>query len=387
MRSAKGSIQKLPNGSYRVRVNLSRDENGKRRECSKVVRGSRTLATETLATMLANSGDYDVQFTMTFGDYAQDVFLPKVKQKRKAKTYEGYEARLRLHVLPILKETKLSDITPAAINRLLDGLKPTVAKECRKTLSALFTEAVYDGYVKVNPCNAVRPIEVPYYEPDVLEDWEIAEYIEHFRDNEVEAAVLLAIGGGFRRGEIAALNVEDIDFSTGAVTIDDANVSTSSRVVNTDTKTHRQRIVHLPMAITSRLNDILPQTGAIFPASTGRMHPDRISQLYRKHLKTLPENVQRVTLKNLRHSSLTLAYDSGVELSDVANRGGHSTSATTSRYYLRPKGERDIQAAQKMDDVLAALCRNSTQPDTRDEMTQAFEQDLRRTKLVSCVSF
>lgn len=388
MRSAKGGISKLDDGYWKITVDAGRDEDGKRHQMSRRIRGSRKTAQEALNALLLEAGDINTKSLVTIGDFIDNTYLPMVKKRSKTTTYESYERRLRLHVPTYIKVMRFCDIKASDISTALDDLEPTIAKEVRKTISAMFTEAVYRGYIGSNPCNAVRPVETKRYEPDVLDESGIAVYLSHFRGTTIEPAILLAIGGGFRRGEIVALNVEDIDFATGAVLVDNSVTVTTSGVENTDTKTHRARVVHLPMAITDRLNDILPEHGAIIVGNDGnRMRPDILSRIYARALTSLPDGTKRITLKNLRHSSLTLAFDSGADIQDVANRGGHANVSTTTRYYVRPKGERDIKAAQLMDAALATIGNNYKTSETRDEVTQAYEQHLRRIRLTSVVSF
>ena len=79
------------------------------------------------------------------------------------------------------------------------------------------------------------------------------------------------------------------------------------------------------------------------------MYPDSVTQAYERVLKRMPKEIKRVPLKNLRHSSLTLAYESGADMIGLQDRGGHSSITTTQRYYLRPKGDRDIAIAEAME--------------------------------------
>ena len=82
------------------------------------------------------------------------------------------------------------------------------------------------------------------------------------------------------------------------------------------------------------------------------MNPDNVSKLYKDVRDTLPEDVQRISLKNLRHTSLTLALEGGADLLAVSRRGGHSSPSITARYYLRPSEEIDLNTAQGLDDLI-----------------------------------
>ena len=384
MRSAQGGISKLSDGYWKLTVELPRGEDGKRRQRSKRVRGSRKRAQEVLNSMLAEAGHVSAGSLVSVSAFAEEAFLPHVRETCKTRTYEAYETRLRLDVLPVLGGMRLCDVRPQHVALLLDGLTPSKGHEARKVCSALFREALYRGCVESNPCKSVRPVPVPRHEPQVLGAEGALAYMEHFAGHPLEAAVLLAIGGGFRRGEIAALDVEDVDFATGAVSVSRGLVHTRNGLEGTTTKSSKPRTVHLPMTIASRLSDILPASGPVLSEGGKRIQPARITRLYERHLKSLPDGIPRVLFKYLRHTSLTLAYDSGSDVSDVRNRGGHSADGVTERYYLRPTGLRDLEAAERMDALLATSGNNEGGLQPPDGKRS---EEIRRAKLQFVESF
>ena len=98
----------------------------------------------------------------------------------------------------------------------------------------------------------------------------------------------------------------------------------------------------------------MPASGPLIQNMNGtRMKPEVLTHLYCKERDALPPDVTRVSLKNLRHTSLTLAFDSGADLLDVSRRAGHASTKITSDYYVRPKGDRDVKAAEMMGEALS----------------------------------
>ena len=110
----------------------------------------------------------------------------------------------------------------------------------------------------------------------------------------------------------------------------------------------------LPPSIAARLEELREDDGVplLVNAKGGRLHPDRLTHGYLERRDTLPEGVKRVTLKNLRHTSLTLALEGGADLLAVSRRAGHSTSTITAHYYLRPHESVDEAAAAGLDELL-----------------------------------
>lgn len=356
MRSAKGSIQKLGKDHYRVFVSIKDDHTGKRYRPSAVVRGSRRKAEETKLRMLAEaeSGKYAGQ--MTLAAYIDAVYMPSLSH-RKPRTIATAADRCRLYVVPKLGQRQLCDITPANIRLWLEAFaKPSVRFVAFVTLRQVLNHALHSGHMENNPIKNVPTPAKEKYEPAVLDAEDALVYLWHFKGSPIEAAVLIAIGAGLRRGEIAALDVADINLATGLVDIDKANTQHGREVYYGEPKSAKgTRGVHLPETILKRLREVLPPRGAILTEDGQRMAPDRITALYSQHLKRLPEGVLKVPLMNLRHTSLTLAYDSGADLLAVSRRAGHSGTSITDKYYVRPKGSRDKETAKAMDKALE-LC-------------------------------
>ena len=366
MRSAKGSITKLGASRWRVSVEAAPDpETGKRRRVTKVVRGSRKLAEETKLRMLVEQGADVVDSSLTLKEFVDAAYIPAKEAlielgKFKRSTLASYQDRLRLYVYPTFADTPLKDISAQKVRHWLSSMdKPTKAKEALKTLSSVLSFAVYDMQLRDNPCKRVKPPETAGYTPHPLDLEDIEVYRYWFRDTTIEAAVLLAIGGGFRRGEICALDVGDVNLSTGEVVIDDAYIVVRGEAIEETPKSESgTRRVHLPMSITRRLAQILPESGPVLKGHDGRMYPSAVSRQYKRIQATMPPEVPRIPLKDLRHSSLTLAYESGAEALALKDRGGHSSIDTTRRYYVRPKGNRDAEIAKAMDELLSPKPQN-----------------------------
>lgn len=355
MRSAQGGISKVGANRWQVSIELPPDPaTGKRRRKFKTVRGSRKDAERAKAEMLAQMGaDTGSASPWTFGEYVEQVFLPAKEREVKRLTYSGYESKLKA-ITPIIADVKLADISPAHVRKVMGSFEsPKAQASARRMLSVVFGFAVYDGQIESNPCKRVRPPKAPCYEPEVLDIDGINRYIEAFRGSIVEAAVLIAIGCGLRRGEILALDVEDIG-RDGTIKVR-GNYLYDGHGTYTDTpkSANGLRTVHMPSVLLGRLLDILPESGPVLPGKDGgRMHPDALTHAFEKVVDELPDGVPRIPFKNLRHTSLTLAYDSGADLLAVSTRAGHSGTGITSRYYVRPKGERDRQIAQAMSQAL-----------------------------------
>lgn len=349
MRRALGSIRELGKNHYKVSATVGVDpKTGRQKRKSKNVRGSRRQAEAVLQTILNQYTDQVIS-DITVSEYAELKFIPHLRSEHKKghlklRTIESYEERLRLHVLPMIGNIPISDIKPSHLRKCQNEQKTDAMKvEVRKTLSVLFKEAAYDELIPSNPMLSVKPPKKPIYEPEVLDIEDIEVYLWHFRDTRAEALVLLALGGAYRRGEIAALNVDDINLDTGWVTIDDTFVEAKAGTKHETRKNHKVLRNKLPSFIVDRLREILPESGAVIQTLKGeRMRPTSIRHLYERIRNTLPEGVPRIPLKNLRHTSLSAAFDATGSVDRVANHGGHTKEVSKKNYIRQHNDQEEI---------------------------------------------
>jgi len=349
------SITSVGKNKWRVQVeNGFNAETGKRSRSVRIVNGSKKQAEQVEAALMVKTGSPTHQ-RMTLHQFWESLYLPDCQKRLVPSTVHGYEDKYNNHIRDDLGGYYLDKITPAVVSSWLNEIHGKSLKfESFKMLRQILNKAVRFDLIENNPCKRVEPPKQPAeYEPDILPAEYVNAYLEAFRGARIEPAVLVALGGGLRRSEIVALNWRDYDGTS--VTIDDAITSVSGKAIKGDTKSKfSKRRVFLPPSICARLDE-LQERGAMVKNSDGkRINPDNLTHAYEKVLRKLPPEVPRISLKNLRHTSLSLAMKGGAELLTVSRRAGHSTIAITARYYLRPDPSVDIAAAAGLDSVFSA---------------------------------
>ena len=171
----------------------------------------------------------------------------------------------------------------------------------------------------------------------------------------------LAITAGLRRGELCALQWRDI---TGAceLTVRRSRSCASGQIVESDTKSHRERIVTIPLGIWELLMALRQQqvlhSGVpdreqpIFTDPDGHVpHPDTFTRHLRKLYKKcgLPEEYH---LHTLRHFYATYLLQEGTSKQVAASLLGHADTAFLERTYCHPQDVAKRQAANLMQDLL-----------------------------------
>ena len=131
--------------------------------------------------------------------------------------------QLRRYFLAPLRYEKLDTIQPQMIARIIDRMHrtPGEARHAFGTIRLFFNWAARRGYVSRSPCEHLRAPGKPGVRDRVLSAPEVREVVEHARseDSMFNSIVQLLLLTGQRRGEIAALEAEWIDFENRTITL------------------------------------------------------------------------------------------------------------------------------------------------------------------------
>ncbi len=265
-----GNIIDMSNGKYRLRVSNGFDSNGKRKYFNKTVScSSKRVAEKELAkfiTSIEGGCTYSAS-KITLNEFSKQWIKTSEEQELVPATRQCYIEKLNLHILPYLGNMRLDKITPFHIDTLYNKLakKPinrkddtgnyktmsqTTIQRVHEVLSGLFSDALRWNLVPFNPCTKVNK---PKYKRTKMKCFD-EETSKRLINKLLETAptkykcfVLLAILGGFRRGEIVGLHWDDIDFGNKKITINRSVYYLGHEGVNEkDTKTdssHRTVVV------------------------------------------------------------------------------------------------------------------------------------------------
>jgi integrase len=131
-------------------------------------------------------------------------------------TYEQYAQHARLYLAPALGHIRLSQLNPQHVQafikaRLSDGLSARTVKLSLLILRMALKQAVRWDTISRNVPALVDPPRVQRPEVKPLSDVEARTFLEAVRGKRLEAAYLLLLSLGLRRGETLGLRWQDID--------------------------------------------------------------------------------------------------------------------------------------------------------------------------------
>src|SRR5918998_4005550 len=219
--NGEGSITRRKDGLYMARYTVQTATGPKR----KTIYGKeREEVSEKLVDALSNRNNglvFDAD-NMKFGEYLERWLADSVRDTVRPTTFERYEQIVRLHICPVLGNTKLKNLTPAHLRGLyrekLDaGLSPRTVKYVHVTLHKALKQAVMDGLIPRNATDAVKPPQITREEMRPLSAEQVKTLFEAARTegDRLEGLYVLALTTGLRQGELLGLRWEDVDLESG----------------------------------------------------------------------------------------------------------------------------------------------------------------------------
>lgn len=310
----------------------------------------------------------------TFQQYATGVYMPTKAATFSENSRSSYQRNLDVHILPVLGDFLMVDITPAMISKLLldfqkSGHAHASAVKLYNILNGIFQMAFLDDTIKANPMLKVkrpspRKEEKAQDESDKAYTVQQLHYILQCLENESlkwQTYVNLVADTGIRRGEACALEWSDIDWAKGTITIRrNAQYTPAAGVYVTSPKNGKSRTVDVGPDVLKLLQQLrLEQAGKAISRyvftqdnSPDIMHPQSPTRYFKKFGQRY--GIEDFHPHKLRHTSASLAITNGADVVSVSERLGHADTAVTLRMYAHANEESIRRAGQIVRDALKA---------------------------------
>ena len=351
-----------PTGTYTVRWREHDPVAGKmqfRQKTFKVKRSAERFARNTELALETGEATPQPRKTPTVRELVT-ASMSASRAKLKPSTYKGYEFTYNNHILPELGDVPISGVTPARIEEWIaglteKGLSPATVRNTFVAMTKVCKYAIRHGYIAANPCTGT-PLPKASTPTDTFTGQVLTrEEVEALAKSMVFPGGLLLrfmAYTGLRAGEVAGLQVADLDPLHGTVQVR----RTVGRIagegwVATSPKTKRSAR-KLPILSTDLLEDLKeyldqhpnranPQAGLWPGRKPGTHAVDFNRQLdptnflrwyFRPALAehSLPKNFR---LHDLRHTAASLWLAAGIEPYKVSRWLGHSNIALTDSIY------------------------------------------------------
>ena len=314
---------------------------------------------------------FDRQLSGITLDAYAETFLQRIQHTRKPSTHEAYQQTLTRNIKPLIGKLALHAVTREKVKILaMAGLEkeqsPKTVQNTIRCLSSLFSHAVEDGLVAVNP--ALKPGK---FLPKIskrrginpLTREEIATLLDTAKAHAPRyyPIFLCAARTGLRMGELLALQWDDLDFNGRCIQI--SRNYTHWKL--TTPKSGESRRVDMSLELTQVLKDLKLEcqidagaSGSDVPPwvfcneKGGLLHPHNLrDRIFYGLLKKA--GIRQVRFHDLRHSFASLLLQQGESPVYVKDQLGHSSIQITVDCYghLIPGGNK--QAVDRLDTSIA----------------------------------
>ena len=295
------------------------------------------------------SGGWDSPFpepSATLGQWLDWWLTEDVAPSRATSTAYGYRNIVRLHLLPILGDIPLAELTPLQLQTYLsmklgEGLSPNTVLKHYNLLHTSLGQAAKMGLISVDPTRQVTP---PRRDPSRYTCYSPQQLRILFQTTEgtpLGMAVRLAAYLGLRRSEITGLRWRCVDLKARVVLIQEVRTEVGGREVLKEPKTRRsvwrlgisgctELITEMERAWAARRSDD-PAEFVLLRADGTPPSPDLLTRQM-AHL-TETHHLPKITLHGLRHSFASIANSQHIPMHDISHTLGHSSITITSTIY------------------------------------------------------
>ncbi|MQA08130.1 MAG: tyrosine-type recombinase/integrase [Pseudonocardiaceae bacterium] len=423
-RPAAGTIDELPSGALRVRVEGGIDPVTKRRfrptEIIPAGADAKDRANAALIRMLNEVNEQRHPKTNATVNQLLDKHLDLMHVEETTK--RNLRRYAKSHIRPLIGEEKVGRIDANILDSLYAELlrcrvhcrnkrftdhrtprkhecdtrcqphtcKPLAAWTVRKIhflLSGAFERAVRWKWISANPATQADPPPAPTPDPQPPTAEEAARILNQaWKDLDWGTLVWTVMTTSPRRAEICGLRWRHFDADRQLLTYHRNIAQDGTDIWEKDTKTHQRRNITLDPETVAVLSDYrqryseraaalrLSITPASFifsldPAGKTSLRPASVTQRYNRLAQRLGI---KTTLHKLRHYSATELIAAGVDIRTVAGRLGHSGGGTTTlKVYAAWVSEADQRASATL---LTRVPERPAPPPTPAERAKANPQ-------------
>lgn len=288
-----------------------------------------------------------------------NTWLDRRSIKLRSQTVKTYRTYIR-KVIPYLdrKKARLNNLRKIDLSLIFDELQYTcrlqtsTVRRIRNVIKKALKAAVEWEYIQLNPAEGIEFDEEPRKNKPVLTPEQINQILLLAKNRRIGIVIALAYYGGFRIGEVSALDWKNIDFENKTITICQVSEVNGNIVPYTKNESSFRTI---PMFDTlyevlknhkeqqdkerNRYSSEYKKADYVFTliherknikGRGRRMSYTYIAKETKKVFKEL--GLEQFTFHSLRHACISKLLQE-FDPTTVANWVGHSSPATTMQYY------------------------------------------------------
>ena len=370
-KAGEGGVHLRKDGRWEGRYVIGYDDKGYPKTKNVLAKTKRECAEklEALKAELGGIKSDKVKPDMRFGDWMEYWFENHAKPKIRPTTQVNYWGRIRLHINPELGHIPLNKLTQNDLQQFYgrlkkngrkihtelygDGLSDRMVRMCHATCRTALEKAKQDGLIRTNPAVGCKLPPKKAREMQVLDRDELQRFLIQAKVEGYFEFFLLELATGLRRGEIVALQWDDLDFQTGVLSVSKQVNAVKGELQFSTPKTKSSiRKIVLPPALLDVLREYKKTVVSrwMFPSPLKYDMPISPGVAERQLSRILElAGCKHVRFHDLRHTFATLALQGGMDIKTLSAMLGHVSAATTLDIYTHITDDMQRQAAANID--------------------------------------
>ena len=370
-KQGEGTLRKRADGRWEARVVIGYDEKGNpiTKNVTAMEKGECLEKLEQLKEKCGVQLTGKVKAEMAFGDWLDFWYQQYAKQTLRPTTQSGYENMIYNHIITDIGKIPLNKLTQNDLQQFYTrlknggrkvrtelygkGLSDRMVRGCHAMCRKALEKAVADGIIRINPAIGCKLPPKKAKEMQVLTREEMQRFMAQAKADGYFELFLLELCTGMRRGEIVALQWDDLNMQTGELHICRQATTVHGNIHICAPKTKSSiRTVILPPDIVKILAEYKKRINSrwMFPSPVKEdapYHPSAIRKVLDRTLERA--ECKHVRFHDLRHTFATTALANGMDVKTLSAIIGHISSETTLNIYTHITDNMQRSAANKIE--------------------------------------
>lgn len=382
-----GHIQDRGNGSYLLVYHIGYDEKGKRIRKTRTVKAkNKTEANKMLAAFVTeiDKGEFVAPSNTKFPAFVEE-WKKDASRKLAPNTLEMYTYLLNGRMIAAFSHLKMESIKASYIEKYLnnleeEGLSSSTIRKHYNLLSNIFKLAIKHDLINKNPMEMVDKPTVRHKAGQVYDSSELRELfvlLNKEENKQIALMVKMALKTGMRKGELLALQWDDVDFNNNLIHVrqslsytkdtgyqlktpktDDSvrQVAPPSKLM-AELKRHihkkRQEKMYVNELWDNTFGDLVFSTSGVGKENKKTLfgkplHHDSPNRWWNRFLKR--NDFKKIRWHDLRHTAATDLINRQHNIHSISKRLGHSSINITGKIYMHHLNEADQKIADDLDE-------------------------------------